>query len=152
MNTRREWLLTAAALAAGCRTRGGSPSPSPSTSPSVFPDAGPDVAPDVPLEAEVLEAPYPKTTPKETIADGALALHDWALPGDPKLARRAVVLVPTHLKKGERVPLLLALHGLAETVDETLGAYAWVKKYGIGEGYAHARERPRRSPAPRWGR
>ncbi|MBI2389934.1 MAG: hypothetical protein HYV09_10110 [Deltaproteobacteria bacterium] len=90
-------------------------------------------------DVAVAEAPYPKAAPRELIAGGALSLHDWALPGDAKLARRAVVLVPTHLAKGERVPLLIALHGLAETVDEELGAYAWVKKYGIGDGYAHAR-------------
>jgi hypothetical protein len=73
------------------------------------------------------------------IAGGELALHDWVLPGDPKVSRRAVVLVPTHLAKGERVPLLVLLHGLAETADEEMGAYAWVKRYGVGEGYAHLR-------------
>jgi hypothetical protein len=72
------------------------------------------------------------------IAEGNLALHDWAVPGD--LAKRVVVLVPTHLKPGERVPLMIALHGLAETVDQEMGAYAWVKRYGIGNGYAHARD------------
>jgi enterochelin esterase-like enzyme len=90
--------------------------------------------------AEVIEeAPYPKTTAKEAVANGELALHDWALPGDAKIGRRAVVLVPTYLPKGARVPLLVLLHGLAETVDEEMGAYAWVKRYGVGEGFAHAR-------------
>ncbi|MGZ5969367.1 MAG: hypothetical protein ACXWP4_16955, partial [Polyangiales bacterium] len=89
---------------------------------------------------EVLEdAPYPKTAAKETIANGELALHDWSLPGDAKIARRAVVLVPTYLPKGARVPLLVLLHGLAETVDEEMGAYAWVRRYGVGDGFAHAR-------------
>lgn len=138
---RRAFLTTAAALAACRRPEEGPPvgitdysaplPPAPSVSSTATASALPDAEPD--------PAPYPKTVAKETIADGALALHDWALPGDAKIGRRAVVLVPTHLAKGERVPLLIALHGLAETVDEELGAYAWVKKYGIGNGYAHLR-------------
>jgi len=155
--SRREWLLAMTVLAAACRRReegppvgrraGSTPALPPSEEVGITQaSSGPppplpppsDASPEA--EVRVDDAPYPQTTPKETIANGALALHDWALPGDPKLSRRAVVLVPTHLAKGERVPLLLALHGLAETVDETLGAYAWVKKYGIGEGYAHARD------------
>lgn len=135
--SRRQWLLTAAAMAISCRKREESP-PVGITPASSTPAPVPTV--EVGVETATVESvPYPATQPKETIADGALALHDWTLPGDPKLARRAVVLVPTHLAKGERVPLLVALHGLAETVDETMGAYAWVKRYGIGEGYAHAR-------------
>jgi len=88
-------------------------------------------------EPKIVEAPYPQAAPKELIANDELALHDWALPG--QLARRAVVLVPRHLTKGERVPLLVLLHGLAETVDEEMGAYAWVRRYGVGDGYAHLR-------------
>ena len=84
-------------------------------------------------------APYPSDAPKELLANEELSLHDWKLDGDPKIARRAVVLVPRHLGASERVPLLIALHGLAETVDEELGAYAWVRRYGVAEGYAHLR-------------
>lgn len=139
---RREWLaLTAAAVACRKREEGppvGITDPSTATVPPP-PSAAPSPAIDAATVDAVADAPYPSTPAKETIANGDLALHDWSLPGDAKLARRAVVLVPTHLKPGERVPLLIALHGLAETVSEELGAYAWVKKYGIGEGYAHAR-------------
>jgi enterochelin esterase-like enzyme len=84
-------------------------------------------------------APYPHDAPKRLLANDELALHDWSLPGDPKISKRCVVLVPRHLAVGERVPLLVALHGLAETIDETMGAYAWVDKYGVAEGYAHLR-------------
>lgn len=101
-------------------------SAAPSTSASAAPPEPPD-------------APYPVAEPSELLANGELGLHDWKLPGDPKIARRAVVLVPRHLTKKERVPLLVLLHGLAETVDEEMGAYAWVKRYGAAEGYAHLR-------------
>lgn len=141
---RRQWLALAAAAVA-CRKREEGPpvgitDPSTATVPasSTVPSSSASAPPDARVDA-VEDAPYPSTPAKETIANGELALHDWSLPGDAKLSRRAVVLVPTHLKPGERVPLLIALHGLAETASEELGAYAWVKKYGIGEGYAHAR-------------
>ena len=149
---RRGWLLSAGGVVLGCRGTAGSrprldgadgagSGGAGERDGAALDPAGPDGAAGTSAEvgASVEEAPYPKTVARETIAGGALALHDWALPGDAKLGRRAVVLVPTHLQKGERVPLLIALHGLAETVDEEMGAYAWVKRYGIGDGYAHAR-------------
>jgi enterochelin esterase-like enzyme len=98
-------------------------------------------APSADAEPSIAAAPYPPDAAKELVAGGALAVHDWSLPGDAKLARRAVVLVPTHLAKGERVPLLILLHGLAETATEELGAYAWLRRYGVALGYAHLRAR-----------
>lgn len=132
---RRSWLATVG-LAVACRRQKVEP-PVGVTDPTTAPPPDEPAPVDAAPELAVAEAPYPKTPAKELI--GELALHDWALPGDAKLGRRAVVLVPTHLQKGERVPLLIALHGLAETVDEEMGAYAWVKRYGVGNGYAHAR-------------
>jgi hypothetical protein len=134
---RRTWLATVG-VALGCRQQKVEPPvgvTDPSTPLAPSPVSAVDAAHDV---AIVEDAPYPQAAPKEMI--GELALHDWSLPGDPKIARRCVVLVPTHLQKGERVPLLIALHGLAETANEEMGAYAWVKRYGIGDGYAHARD------------
>jgi enterochelin esterase-like enzyme len=112
----------------------GAASASASASVEAATSASTSAAPAVP------DAPYPRTTPKERVANGDLDLHDWELPGDASLANRAVVLVPRHLAKGERVPLLVALHGLAETANPEMGAYAWVRRYGISEGYAHLRE------------
>ncbi|GAC1570664.1 MAG: hypothetical protein NVS3B20_23560 [Polyangiales bacterium] len=87
----------------------------------------------------MVDAPYPRDAPIETLANGELDLHDWSLPTESSSMRRAVVLVPRHLRRGERVPLLIALHGLAETVDQEMGAYAWVRRYGVADGYAHLR-------------
>ncbi len=113
------------------------PTTEPSTAPSI--SSSSSTASSAPTVPELPDAPYPVAEPKERVAGDELALHDWKLPGDPKIARRAVVLVPRHLTKKERVPLLVLLHGLAETVDEEMGAYAWVKRYGVAEGYAHLR-------------
>ena len=135
---RRAALAALAALAGGACGRSRRPAPR-----DLGPPPGPTLAPgqDAPLTvvASVEPAPYPQSPPKELLANDELALHDWSLAGDAKLARRAVVLVPRHLSVAERVPLLIALHGLGETVDEEMGAYAWVRRYGIAEGYAHLR-------------
>jgi enterochelin esterase-like enzyme len=50
-------------------------------------------------------------------------------------SRRFVLGVPTHLPPGARVPLLVLLHGLGETVDERMGAWAWFERYGLGTSY-----------------
>ncbi len=130
---RRHALATLAALGA-CRARatevpgvtveraGAAPPPAPSASASAS------------VSASAAPPPYPADAPVKLLAQDELAVHDWVLPG-----HRAVVLVPRHLPPNARVPLLVALHGLGETGDEKLGAWAWVERYGIHEGYAHAR-------------
>jgi enterochelin esterase-like enzyme len=54
-------------------------------------------------------------------------------------SRRFVLGVPTHLASGERVPLLVLLHGLGETGDERTGAWAWFERYGLGTSYDRLR-------------
>ncbi len=61
---------------------------------------------------------------------------DLEVSGDKKLASRFTLFVPKHLAKGERVPLLVLLHGLAETSSPDVGVYAWVERYGLGTAYA----------------
>lgn len=62
--------------------------------------------------------------------------------GDKKLGRRFLLCVPKHLKAGEKVPLVVLLHGLGETGDERLGVYAWVEKYGLATAYERLRKPP----------
>ena len=50
--------------------------------------------------------------------------------------------MPAHTAPNERVPLLVLLHGLAETVDPKMGAYAWLEKYGVGTAYDRLRRAP----------
>ncbi len=56
--------------------------------------------------------------------------------------RRYVLLLPTHLGPRERVPLLVLLHGLAETEGARMGAYAWLERYGVGGAYDRLRAAP----------
>ncbi|HEV3194296.1 MAG TPA: alpha/beta hydrolase-fold protein [Polyangiaceae bacterium] len=51
------------------------------------------------------------------------------------LSRRFVLGVPRNLAPGERVPLIVLLHGLGETGDERMGAWAWFERYGLGTSY-----------------
>jgi hypothetical protein len=70
---------------------------------------------------------------------------DVRLPGDAKLARRALVLVPRHAGSDGPMPVLVLLHGLGETGDEELGIHAWGERYGLVRAY----ERLRRPPVER---
>jgi pimeloyl-ACP methyl ester carboxylesterase len=75
----------------------------------------------------------------EPTGNGDLALRDIPLGG---IGKRMTLLVPQHLAADERVPLLVLLHGLGETHDERLGAYAWVERYGLVESYQRLRRPP----------
>jgi enterochelin esterase-like enzyme len=56
---------------------------------------------------------------------------DLRLDGSRELTRRAVVAVPRDLPAGLRVPVLILLHGLGETTNETAGVRAWIDRYGL---------------------
>ncbi len=71
-----------------------------------------------------------------------LEVRDISVAGDRTLGRRFVLLLPKHLEKNESVPLLVLLHGLGETGDERMGAYAWLEFYGIGTAYDRLRRLP----------
>jgi hypothetical protein len=71
-----------------------------------------------------------------------LAALDLRLDGDPRLARRALLLVPRHLPAGTGLRLLVLLHGLGETGNELLGIHAWGEKYGLVRAYERLRHPP----------
>ncbi len=54
---------------------------------------------------------------------------------DGAAAHRFVVGAPNHLVPDQRVPLVVLLHGLGETVDPRMGAWAWFERYGLGTSY-----------------
>jgi len=85
-----------------------------------------------PINADVLAS----RTPPD------LRVLDLALEGDKRLASRVAIFVPNHLAKDEKVPLLVLLHGLGETWDQGVGAFAWVERYGLGNAYARLRRPP----------
>jgi predicted esterase len=74
-----------------------------------------------------------------------LEVEDLRLEGDPKIARRALLLRPRPLPPGTKLPLLVLLHGLGETGNELLGIHAWGDRYGLVRAY----ERLKRPPVAR---
>jgi hypothetical protein len=56
--------------------------------------------------------------------------------------RRFVLIVPKYQNPDQRIPLAVLLHGLGETGDARLGAYAWVEKYGLGEAWQRMKRAP----------
>ena len=56
--------------------------------------------------------------------------------------RRFVLILPRFQQPEDKIPLVVFLHGLGETVDEKLGAYAWVDKYGLGSAWQRLKRAP----------
>lgn len=56
--------------------------------------------------------------------------------------RRFTVVVPKYLQPGQRLPLLVCLHGLGETGDAKMGAYAFVERYGTGAAWQRMKRPP----------
>src|SRR6266545_220082 len=76
------------------------------------------------------------------LAEDRFDVLDWKLDGSAELSRRALVLVPRGLAAGLRVPVLVLLHGLGETTNETAGVRAWVDRYGLLTSYARLSRSP----------
>ncbi len=81
----------------------------------------------------------------DTPPSDALVQHDVVLEGDPRIARRALVLEPRGVPPGAPLPALVLLHGLGETGNERLGIHAWGERYGL----VSAHERLVRPPIAR---
>lgn len=81
-----------------------------------------------------------KKTQPPTSVD--LDFRDVQVAGDKALGRRFLLCTPKHLKAGEKVPLVVLLHGLGETGDERMGVYAWVERYGLSTAYERLRKTP----------
>ena len=56
--------------------------------------------------------------------------------------RRFLLVTPRWQNPDEPVPLVVFLHGLGETGDPRLGAYAWLEKYGLGSGWQRLKRAP----------
>jgi poly(3-hydroxybutyrate) depolymerase len=56
--------------------------------------------------------------------------------------RRFVLIVPRYQNRDAPIPLALFLHGLGETGNEALGAYAWAEKYGLASAWQRLKRAP----------
>jgi pimeloyl-ACP methyl ester carboxylesterase len=56
--------------------------------------------------------------------------------------RRFLLITPRWQNPDSPVPLAVFLHGLGETTNERLGAYAWLEKYGLGSAWQRLKRPP----------
>jgi hypothetical protein len=74
---------------------------------------------------------------------GAIDQVDFDFPSTAVGPEKAVALVPAWGKRGERFPVLVALHGRGEAVrGAAVGAHAWVSDYELGRTIARLRSPP----------
>ena len=66
--------------------------------------------------------------PAKSLESAELALSELSLGGDPAFGR-ALLAVPRALPP--KPELLVLLHGLGETVEQTMGSRAFAKRYGL---------------------
>ncbi len=82
-----------------------------------------------PPTATVRPQPPPTREPR------TVEVLDWTFPTELGGPKRATVLVPRPIPPGTRLPVLVALHGLGETIDPMTGANAWPKSYALTQAY-----------------
>lgn len=107
MPTRRTFLASGVAVL-GCAATKVPPAPSPSPA-----RAAPTASKREPRTVEVL---------------------DWTFSNEFGGPKRATILVPRPIPPGG-LPVLVALHGLGETIDPITGANAWPKSYALTQAY-----------------
>jgi pimeloyl-ACP methyl ester carboxylesterase len=88
-----------------------------------------------PSSAETEPAPSSDYDPDLDLRN--LRLADLAEGG-----RRFLVISPRYQNADRPIPLVVFLHGLGETTNERLGAYAWLEKYGLGSAWQRLKRPP----------
>jgi hypothetical protein len=64
-------------------------------------------------------------------------------PGEKPFVKRAMVLMPTHLPEGEKVPTLVLFHGFGEAkAGHEVGVFAWLDRYGAASSYGRLQRPP----------
>ena len=56
--------------------------------------------------------------------------------------RRFTLVTPKYANPDQKLPLVVLLHGLGETTNEKLGAYAFLEKYGLGSAWQRLKRAP----------
>lgn len=78
--------------------------------------------------------------PAGFLGEPSLEEREIAVPDSPHQLSRAVIALPTRRDRSAKLPLLVLLHGLGETVNPKLGLRAWLDAYGLGAAVAHLQE------------
>ena len=67
---------------------------------------------------------------------------DWTFAAEGGFEKRAVVIIPKGLAATTKLPLLVTLHGMGETVDARTGAYGWLESYSLDATLSNLRHPP----------
>lgn len=96
---------------------------------------------------EVHAAPAPAPSPSPSLPPPAadpradLDVREWDL-SEGDVERRCTVIVPKPLPQGLKLPLLVALHGMGETVSAKKGANGWLDSYKLDRALHRLRKPP----------
>jgi predicted esterase len=71
-----------------------------------------------------------------------LDVREIAVEGDRSFGTKALVLTPSKASRERPFPILVLLHGLAETENPKLGIHAWADRYGLVASDARLRAPP----------
>ena len=74
--------------------------------------------------------------------DEELDLRNLRLVDLTEGGRRFLLITPRYQNADQPIPLVVFLHGLGETTNERLGAYAWLEKYGLGSAWQRLKRAP----------
>ncbi len=91
----------------------------------------------------------PAPAPPSTEYDPEVDLRNLKLLDLTEGGRRFVLVAPKYQNSDAPLPLGVFLHGLGETTNERLGAYAWVEKYGLGLAWQRLKRDPIRRMSKR---
>lgn len=80
--------------------------------------------------------------PPTNAFDPEADLRNLKLVDATEAGRRFVLLTPRWQNSDSPVPLVVFLHGLGETGDPRLGAYAWLERYGLGSAWQRLKRAP----------
>ncbi|MBK7401145.1 MAG: esterase [Myxococcales bacterium] len=73
----------------------------------------------------------PEAPPKPPKIARSIEILDWKFPTEFGSEKRCVVLVPRPIPVGQRLPVVVALHGLGEATDAESGAFGWARRYDL---------------------
>lgn len=76
----------------------------------------------------------------DDVPDGDL--RNLKLLDTTEAGRRFTLVTPRWQNPDSPVPLVVFLHGLGETTNEKLGAYAWLERYGLGSAWQRLKRAP----------
>jgi len=83
-----------------------------------------------------------EAAPATTGYDAEADLRNLTLLDTTEGGRRFTLVTPRWQNPDSPVPLVVLLHGLGETTNERLGAYAWLEKYGLGSAWQRLKRAP----------